>query len=329
MRYSAQRDGKLLRLSDTIGGLRASIAPFAGAELASIQKRAGNQWVELLHRAEKFSPTEKWQGRAPWLFPAVGRNYAPQQLEEALRTGKRPAQFEWEHDGRIFPMPIHGFAMNCPWKVTQLFADASRAVAVCELTDNAATRDCFPFGFSLSLETQVADGHLQMTVRVESAKTNASPMPFCLGNHITMRTPLTNVGAFGDVVISAATDAVNLPTRLGLAGEPSSLPLRDGLTLADARLHSLIVGPFSPTDARLKMSDPSGIQIEIAHRELTNAAPKAPADGFHFVLWSLPEERFFCPEPWLGLPNALNTKRGAVVLRAGESFAWEMTVRIS
>lgn len=323
------RDGELLRLIDNDGGLRASIAPRAGAEIASIQWRLGGEWIELLHRAENFSPTEKWQGRAAWLFPAVGRSYAPQRLEEALQTGKRPAQFEWEHCGRIFPMPIHGFAMSRPWKVAQLWADKSRAAAVCELTDDAATRDCFPFGFSVSLETRVADGHLQMAARVESAKNNTSPMPFCLGNHITVRTPLLNEGAFGDVVISAATDAVTIPTRLGLAGEASSLPLRERLTLTDARLHSLIVGPFSPTDARLKMSDPSGIQIEIAHRELTDGAPKAPVDAFHFVLWGLPEEKFFCPEPWLGLPNSLNTKHGAVILRAGESFSWEMTVRIS
>jgi galactose mutarotase-like enzyme len=332
-RYFAAQEataaGELWRLTDTVGGLRASVAPFAGAEIAGVQKRIGNEWLELLHRGEHFAPCGSWQGRAPWLFPAVGRSYSPHALAEALRTGKRPADFDWVQGRTIFPMPIHGFAMSRPWKAQRAAADESSAVVECELCDDAATRSFYPFGFTLRMTAQISDGKLQTTVRVHAARDNDAPMPFCLGNHISVRAPLTGNRQFEEVKILAATDAVKSPTPLGLAGARSTLPLRKEMTLADARLHSLIVGPFAPDNASVKMIDPSGLSLEVTQREVDGGSKKAPADAFHFVFWSVPEENFFCPEPWLGLPNALNTKRGAVLLCAGDSFTWEMTVRVA
>ena len=67
-------------VEDSAGGLRATIVPQRGAELASLQVRHRGGWVELLHRALDFSPTDEWQGRAPLLWPAVGRNFTPTQL---------------------------------------------------------------------------------------------------------------------------------------------------------------------------------------------------------------------------------------------------------
>src|ERR1043166_263061 len=104
--------GTLHRLTDEEAGLRVTLAPLAGAEITSFQLRQDNQWLELIDRAEDFRPCDRWRGRAPWLWPAVGRSYAPAKLARALQNGEPLSEFEWAHEGRLYPMPIHGFAMN-------------------------------------------------------------------------------------------------------------------------------------------------------------------------------------------------------------------------
>lgn len=42
------------------------------------------EWMELLHRAMTTDePDSEWRGRAPQLWPAVGRNYMPDQVLHA------------------------------------------------------------------------------------------------------------------------------------------------------------------------------------------------------------------------------------------------------
>ena len=80
--------------------LRCCVAPSAGGDLSSLQTRAAapaagegeggeGDWLELLHRAADFSavPLEPftWQGRAPHLFPAVGRSWTAAQARGARR----------------------------------------------------------------------------------------------------------------------------------------------------------------------------------------------------------------------------------------------------
>src|SRR5206468_65722 len=110
------------------------------AEISSIQTRHEGSWLEWLYRADDFSPCDGWRGRAPWLWPAVGRSYAPRKLEKALRTRATPTDYDWEHAAKIYPMPNHGFAMSRAWRVVAARADESGAMVECALSDDAETR---------------------------------------------------------------------------------------------------------------------------------------------------------------------------------------------
>jgi galactose mutarotase-like enzyme len=319
--------GLLHRLTDEQAGLRAVVAPFAGAEIASLQMRRDSAWIELLDRAEDFTPCPRWRGRAPWLWPAVGRSYAPDKLEHALRKGEPLGELEWQWGGRTFPMPIHGFVMNREWRLVDARVSGDGALVECALTDDDATRQFYPFGFVLRSTCRVFDGLLQASVHVEAAKGNTAPMPFCLGNHISLRLPLSPGAEWGAVRVFAPVRRVYEPTPLGLVGAASELGLREGIELADPRLHNLIVGHFAPDQAVVRVVDPGGIEIEIGQREAALDAPRAPSDAFYFVFYALPAQGMFCPEPWLGLPNTLNTGRGVTRLPPGASFHWEMHVR--
>lgn len=327
-RTATVSSSELVSLTDDDAGLSVSVAPDAGAEIASLRKRSGGEWVELLDRAEDFTPCDRWRGRAPWLWPAVGRSYLLTKLERAANGGPPPSDFEWELGGNTYPMPIHGFAMNRAWKLTGVHTDDSGALAECSLTDDPATRRLYPFGFSNIVSTAICDGVMTSSFRVEAARGNSSPMPFCIGNHITLRTPVRQGGTLGEVHVFAPVRRVYSVTELGLVGAAGEISFREGVSLADPRLHNLIVGHFPPEQANVRIVDSCGWEIDVGHREVAADRTKAPPDAFFFVFYASAEDQFFCPEPWLGLPNALNSGRGLVRLPAGESFEWQMSVRV-
>jgi len=319
----------LYHLVDEMDGLRATVAPFAGAEIASIQTRTPGGWLEILDRAEDYSKCDRWRGRAPWLWPAVGRSYSPVKLQRALETGDELTEFEWDHAGKTYPMPIHGFVMNREWKVLEARSDENAASMQCSFEDDEQTRCCFPFRFRLQITFYLSDGLLRAIFRIEAHKENVTPMPFCIGNHITIRAPLTERGRFEDVRIFAPVRRVHHVTNLGLVENCAEMSFREGIPLSDARLHNLIVGYFAREQATVRVVDPSGMEIEIGQRELdTTPASKTPTDALYFVFYANLRNRFFCPEPWLGLPNALNSGHPIILLSASEVFEWEMTVRV-
>src|SRR5512146_371901 len=65
---------RLIRLRVAGGSLQAYIAPAHGADLAGLEVRRDGRWSELLYRGLDYRPTAGWTGKAPILWPAVGRN---------------------------------------------------------------------------------------------------------------------------------------------------------------------------------------------------------------------------------------------------------------
>lgn len=58
-------------------------------------------------------------------------------------------------------------------------------------------------------------------------------------------------------------------------------------------------------------------------------AHRPPRRPQHVVLWGSREEGFFCPEPWVGAPNSLNTGVGRVMLAPDRSFTWQVIASAS
>ena len=75
-------------------------------------------------------------------------------------------------------------------------------------------------------------------------------------------------------------------------------------------------------DATLRLKDPSGLQLRLNHQ--ASAYPSTPFVLFN--LWADLDEGFFSPEPWVGLQNALNSRRGLVELQPGESWQWKINI---
>ena len=115
---------RLIVLRGERGGIEAAICPEQGGELSGLRVLFRGRWVELLHKARDYRPSEDWRGKAPLLWPATGRT--------------APNGYHWK--GNFYPMPMHGFAQNMAWKLESRHSGAKEAVAVVSLEDTPESR---------------------------------------------------------------------------------------------------------------------------------------------------------------------------------------------
>lgn len=244
------------------GALTAAIDPL-GAELSSLTDAAGR---ELMTDADpRF-----WQGRAPILFPIVGRLNG-----DVLRV-----------DGRAYPMKQHGFARRSMFEVVETAPDHARFC----LTDSAATRASYPFAFRLDVAYTLAGATLAIDVTV--ANPGDVSLPASFGFHPAFAWPLPNDGARGEHrIVFAADEPVSIKQLTGgliAADRPSplvgrTLPLGDQLFAADALIW------LDPASQSVSYGAIDGPQLRIDF-------PGTPALG----IWSQPGASFVCIEPWHG-----------------------------
>ena len=145
----------------TSGALSASINPF-GAELSSLRDGEGR---ELMTDADPAY----WAGRAPLLFPIVGRLHG-----DRYRLG-----------GKDYPLPQHGFARRQGFEVIEAAADR----AAFRLVDSEATRAVYPFAFVLEAAFAIAGATLAIDITVANSGDVAMPASF--GFHPAFAWPLS------------------------------------------------------------------------------------------------------------------------------------------
>lgn len=318
----------VIELSDPASGLRASVCPEAGAELAGLALPMGGEPVETLYRALDYRPREGWPGRGPWLWPAVGRTFSPAAVEEILRTGADPGIGSYRLPGpdeRTFRMPGHGFAMRSAWALTDSGEDASGAWCECTLASTAQTHECYPFDFTVILRTQVAGGRLGFTWTVRAAETNQAAMPFAAGNHFSFAAPF-RAASWEDVTFRTPAAARFLLTPASLlSGETEPIARLLAGPISDTYFHDTVLGGYQDDAVWAELEEPGGAGLRITQRQSPESDVHAPRSAWYFVLYAEPEHGLFCAEPWVGAPNALN--EGAPVrLLPGQQWQWLVTV---
>ena len=255
----------LIRIGN--GELSAAINPF-GAELTHLHNADGR---ELMTDAD---PTY-WAGRAPILFPVVGR-----VTGDVLRI-----------DGTEYPMPKHGFARRSAFEVVA--AEGTRAAFA--LTDTEETRAAYPFAFRLEVAFRL-DGPTLLT-EVTIANRGDRPMPAQFGFHPAFAWPLPYGRDRADHRILFDKDepgelrAITPDGFIAAEGRPSPVDGRE-LRLDDALFadDALVWDPVR--SQRLRYGAPDGPRLDIAF-------PETPRLG----IWTKPGARFVCVEPWHGIAD--------------------------
>ena len=286
---------RVFSIASADGAACADIVPELGGIVSSLRLVGGR---ECLFRHKWFwdPAAPETRGGIPLLFPICGR----------LLHDDVPGQYRI--GGQSFVMPIHGFAMRVPWEV----ADASQPDSLrLRLADSPPTRAMFPFAFELELLYAVASKGFSCRLSVRNA--GDTPMPFYAGFHPYFATPLPGSGK-KHTVFEANPCARHVydstKTRIVGSAPPPAFPLS---VADDAGAGSLLeMGKDHETRIRF----PDGFEIR-----------QAASPVFRFrQLYTLPEEPFFCDEPWMAPAGSLNRPGGARLLPPGRSESGTISI---
>ncbi|RYY26273.1 MAG: aldose 1-epimerase family protein [Sphingomonadales bacterium] len=276
--------------------LRATINPF-GAELSSLRDAQGGEWMTDADPAF-------WTGRAPLLFPIVGR-----LMDDLYRV-----------DGQEYPLPQHGFARR---QMFELIEQTDNR-AVFRLADNDETRAVYPFAFTLDAAFKLTGTTLAMDITVTN--NGDRDMPASFGFHPAFAWPLPGGGAKTEHRIVFAEDEGDLSAII-LGGwmdtKPWPNPL-DGRTLhLNDPLFERDALVWNPVHSQSVRYEGEGTALDVTF-------PDTPALG----IWTKPGARFVCIEPWHGMadPHGFTgeiwDKPGMLRFAPGQSRVFSMQVTL-
>lgn len=283
----------------TAGQAHAVLLPSRGGLLSELEltsKRGERR--KILWLPNDFAPQgDMWPGGgAPLLFPFAGRVFHEGQA------------FQYQLEDKVLPMPLHGFAHTMPWQVVA----QSSAHALLQLEANAKTRAMYPFDFVLRAHYQLTSTALQLDVEVINRSVHASAMPIALGWHPYFCT----ANAQSEPILKTSARQKIPVLSNGAAGSAQAINHKpDGpVTVApitQSGLANLILGDLAePHTDLINTESGEGIRITGMPKHLCR----------YVVLWSRDTSAFFCIEPWMGLPDAVNNGQGLICLEAGKSL---------
>ena len=275
--------------------LSLAVAPL-GAEMQYLRTAGGNDL--LWHGDPAF-----WSGRAPILFPIVGR-----AVDDTIAVGEHSA-----------PMPQHGIARRRLFELVE----ATGVMCCHRLTDTAESRAVYPFAFALDVTHRIDGNTLDVSVQVTN--NSADAMPFGFGFHPAFNWPLPN--------------AMSRAHHVTLAGgcAPDRVELHDGLLCCNP-----IAGPFMAGDLEITedIFNNGALVFPNGADALRYGPPEGPALIFKFrnlpdlALWRPIGAPFLCIEPWHGTASYVGDgpqvaeRPNSIVLQAGAEadFGYSVTV---
>ncbi|RZT41374.1 aldose epimerase family protein [Cupriavidus agavae] len=273
------------------------VAPAFGGRLV--------RWVldgrDILYWPETadWSRPAKVRGGNPLLFPFIGRHFVSGE------PGK------WRNsDGAVLDLPQHGFARDLPFVVSEVAEDRVRL----SLASSDATRTGYPFDFVFTATYRLVPDGLEATLHTRNTGTAA--LPCYAGHHFYFALP------HGDRPRSRL--ALPPASRVRQAADGTLTRAEPGeaeYALDDARLQDTFHVLHAPGTARLQTTART---IEIAMD-----GPATSAPWYAVTTWTERDDAdFYCVEPWLGLPNAIDHGHGLRWIKPGDAETAVCTVTV-
>lgn len=276
--------------------LRVSVNS-TGCELCSIEDKADG--TEYLWQGDPAV----WSGRAPILFPIVGR-----LIDD-----------EYRFNGKSYHLPKHGFVRkNEAWKLIDREDDMLRFL----ISEDEKTLSVYPFAFDL-IVTYILDGRA-LRVSHTVVNKNEDTMYFSIGAHPAFNCEIGDRLTF-DLPENLDTEKIDLVNSL-------RLPVRIPVLRNDKDI--IITKDLFNEDALIL----SGIRSECVtlwsqtgEKRVRFHMGGAPWLG----IWAKPGAPYVCLEPWWGVndsfekKNDLSQKEGIQALPPEELFQCEWTADFS
>lgn len=277
------------------GSSEITCVPQRGGALSSIIMPGISGPRELLFQHDYFWDNEidDLPGGLPLAFPVFAR------LE---RQGQRGAYL---YEGNLYHLPIHGFAWQEAWEAA--VTDTHRLVLT--LSDNARTRKQYPFSFRIELCYELHRAELIC----HQTYTNLSdkPMPYSAGFHPYFLTPAFTHGKEAVQLDFAPERCFTYNDQFtDLVGDKPVFALPTAITRPEVNEQLTRVGH----DKEIRLTYPDGDRIHLCAEGIEDE------NLFPFVqLYTIPDKPFFCAEPIMAPPNAMNTVSGMRWLQPGQS----------
>lgn len=273
-----------------------------GAQLMSITAADGTEYLWNGDPAY-------WTGRAPNLFPYVGRL----------------TNDSYTYGGKTYQMTRHGFAKRTAFAT----ADQGAANLTLRMTDTPESRESYPFAFQFDVSYVLEGSALVIVYAVENR--GRETMYFGLGGHPGFRVPLEAGKSFEDYRLTFAHPSqpcrVLLSDAYMLSGHDAPYPLEGGTVLPLRHdlfdQDAIILKNFERT---MTLSAGEGT------RGLTLSCPRMRYLG----IWHMPktDAPYVCLEPWASLPSRqdvvedLAQQNDLISLESGQRYENRWTITI-
>lgn len=236
-----------------------------GAELISATDSEGNERMHI--------PEEKgWSRVSPLLFPLCGR----------LRNNT------YTYGEHTYHLSCHGFLPSSETEVVS----ASESTLVLRLTDSAATREVYPFSFSLTVTYTATGDTLRVSVVIQN--TGKEVMPYMFGGHPGLLLPTDNGATGRDWTLDLGAENIMLhPLGDGpfLSGEERPMHLPGGkLRLDPDWIDEVGTAIFTGTAHTVSLSSEKS-----RHAVTVSFGEEFP----YLCFWKTAgREDYLCIEPW-------------------------------
>ncbi len=280
--------------------LRVVVSEY-GSELQSILSK---DQVEYLWQGDPAY----WSGRAPTIFPYVGR----------LTEGS------YYFQNKRYELPIHGFA---PTQQFSLSEKTSNSMTL-SIEDSEQIRQKYPFRFCFKTRYELHDDTLIVTYIVENR--DDKTMYFGLGGHPGFNIPLEPELTFEDYSLTFS-EPCN-PLRVSLSDDAYVLEDDKEFPLVNDRELPLQHNLFDRDAIILKQIAPGAtLASKKGKHGVTMLFPDYPMLGIWHTTKS--DAPFVCLEPWSSLPSRsgviehLETQPGLIQLEPSSTYTVSYQLR--
>jgi len=259
-------------------------------------------WPEL----SSLDEFPKVRGGNPILFPFNGRTFD----HGDIHFWRAPDQIRR-------PMPMHGIARQA--KFTLRHASERSFTAV--LQPDEESKLAYPYDYEFAVVYRFAP--LGLTCEFILTNRDTRPIPWSAGHHFYFTLPWTEGHTRSDY-------AIRIPAAKRMKQDMTTGKLQPGPTLhREERLNQPLL--VDTLHLALKTNEvvfgPAGAHDDVTIRI---GQEKKPGPDATFVTWT-PDDTapYYCVEPWMGPPNAIENKVGLHWVQPGQSqsFAVEIVIR--
>ncbi|WP_043589035.1 aldose epimerase [Geminisphaera colitermitum] len=245
------------------------------------------------------------RGGNPILFPFNARSFDAGDIH-----------FWRSPDGQRRAMPMHGFARQGRFEVTRMDERGFMAT----LVPDAHAKECYPFSYEFTVVYRFLS--LGLTCEFILKNTGQVPIPWSAGHHFYFTLPWEEGHRREDYRIKIPATKVRRQDAKGHLVPGPALRQEESFgnpELSDA-IHS---GLKSNTVTFFPVGGGAGVSVK-------NGLDPVPHPEMAVVTWSADADApYYCVEPWMGPPNAPETKVGLHWVAPGKSQSYVVEVALT